>query len=129
VRIDFVRWAELLYNEGMVDVGGRTANSLEAEDLVDKIDARLTGGDFKVRYPYDDTDDEDPLKDGFSPRAAFANDGNFTNDLNDARNPREWVIHTVADSYSDGNTETERRDKFRLALYLISQAPEYLIKK
>ena len=113
----------------MVDTPGRTANSLEAEELVDQIDRRLTGGDYKVRYPYDESDDDDPLKDGFSPRAEFANDGNFNNDLNDGRNPREWVIHTVANSYGDGDTPAERRDKFRLALYLLSQTPENLVKK
>lgn len=129
IRIDIVRWAELFYNEGMVDTPERSASSLEAEDLVDKLDHRLCAGLLKARYPYDETDDEDPLKDGISPRAPFADDGDLLNDLNDGRNPREWIIHAVADSYGDGDTEAERRDKFRLALYLISQSPEFLVKK
>lgn len=129
IRIDFVRWAELLYNEGMVDAGGRTASSLEAEDLIDQLDLRMSAGLLKARYLYDESDDEDPLKDGITPRAPFAGDGDLMNDLNDARNPREWIIHAVADSYGDGDTSAERRDKFRLALYLMSQCPEFLVKK
>ncbi|MGB6222134.1 DUF1800 family protein [Haloferula sp.] len=129
IRIDFERWAEMLYAEGMVDAEGRSASSLEAEDLIDKLDHRMTAGLLKARYPYDESDDEDPEKDGISPRAPFADDGDLMNDLNDARNPREWIIHAVADSYGDGDTPAERRDKFRLALYLMSQCPEFLVKK
>jgi len=129
IRIDFERWAELFYTDGLVDAGGRTASSLEAEAMVDEIDRRMTAGLLKLKYPYDESDDEDPSKDGITDRAPNAGDGDLENDLNDGRNPREWIIHAVADSYGDGDTEAERRDKFRLALYLISQSPEFLVKK
>ena len=90
---------------------------------------RLNGGTFKLKYPFDESDDEDPTKDGFSPRNPLHGDGDPNNDL-DARNPREWIIHTLTDSYGDGTANPDtRRNKFRAALYLMSISPEYMVKK
>ncbi|MEM0895651.1 MAG: DUF1800 family protein [Verrucomicrobiota bacterium] len=136
VRIDFVSWGEFVFSQApfvannIPASGGRSSASLEAEAVLDFIDHRLTGGAFKEKYPYDENDDDDPLKDGFSPREPNANDGNFNNDGTDGRNPREWIIHALVDAYGDAtNVPNDRRDYFRLALYLFSQTPEFLVKK
>lgn len=135
VRIDFQKWADLIYSQApfvgnnIPDSGGRTGESLEDEALVDFIDKRLLAGRFKANHPFDTSDDEDPTRDGFSPRDPLHGDGNLTND-NDARNPREWIIHTLTDSFGDGSTSADNRmNKFRTALYLISLSPEYQVKK
>jgi len=135
VRIDFQRWANLIYSQApftgnnIPGSGGRTSASLEDEALVDFLDKRLMAGQFKANYPFDTSDDEDPTLDGFSPRDPLHGDGNLTNDL-DARNPREWIIHTMTNSFGDGtSSETNRINKFRTALYLMTITPEYQVKK
>lgn len=135
VRIDFRRWADLIYSlppftdNDIADSGGRTGESLEDEALVDFIDKRLMAGRFKAMHPFDESDDEDPARDGFSTRNPLHGDGDLTNDL-DARNPREWIIHTLTDSFGDGTDDPNNRiNKFRTALYLMTVSPEYQVKK
>ncbi|MEM9016367.1 MAG: hypothetical protein AAGC68_05090, partial [Verrucomicrobiota bacterium] len=135
VRIDFQRWANEIYgqapfvNNNIAGAGGRSGESLEDEALVDFIDRRLMAGQFKAKYPFDSSDDEDLTADGFSPRNPDHGDGDFTNDL-DARNPREWIIHTLTNTWGDGSSSASNRmNKFRTALYLMSITPEYQVKK
>ncbi|MDF1862620.1 MAG: DUF1800 family protein, partial [Verrucomicrobiales bacterium] len=135
IRIDFQSWADLIYSQApfvannIPASGGRSSASLEDEAMVDFIDKRLMAGRFKAVYPFDASDDEDPTRDGFSPRNPLHNDGDLTNDL-DGRNPREWIIHTMTDSFGDGSdSEVNRMNKFRTALYLMTITPEYQVKK
>jgi uncharacterized protein (DUF1800 family) len=135
IRIDFQQWADEIYSlppfsgNNIADSGGRTGESLEDEALVDFLDRRLMAGQFKAKYPLDESDDEDPSRDGFSPRDPLHGDGDLTNDL-DARNPREWIIHTLTDTFGDGSgSDVDRMDKFRTALYLMTISPEYQVKK
>lgn len=134
VRIPMQKWADLIYDSApfvarnIAGSGGRSGESLEDEALVDFIDRRLTGGRFKARYPFLESDDEDSLMDGNLIRSATYNDGNLTNDK-EKRNPREWIIHTLTDTFGDGSTsDSNRLNKFRTALYLFSQTPEYQIQ-
>jgi hypothetical protein len=135
IRIDFQQWADEIYSlppfsgNNIADSGGRTGESLEDEALVDFLDRRLMAGQFKAKYPLDESDDEDPSRDGFSPRDPLHGDGDLTNDL-DARNPREWIIHTLTDTFGDGSgSDVDRMNKFRTALYLRTISPEYQVKK
>ncbi|MEM0898269.1 MAG: DUF1800 family protein, partial [Verrucomicrobiota bacterium] len=102
IRIDLQEWADSLYpSDNLPDPDGSgplTSENAEDEALVDIIDRYLIGGHFKIRYPLDPSDDEDPARDGtiigdpatpISPREANALDGDFNNDL-EFRNPREW---------------------------------------
>lgn len=135
IRIDFQKWADEIYSlppfsgNNIPGSGGRTGESLEDEALVDFLDRRLMAGQFKDKYPFDESDDEDLARDGFSPRDPLHGDGDFTNDL-DGRNPREWIIHTLTDTFGDGtSSEVNRMNKFRTALYLMTISPEYQVKK
>ncbi|MEM7146442.1 MAG: DUF1800 family protein [Verrucomicrobiota bacterium] len=134
VRINFDTWADIIYasfSENIPASGGRTSESLECEAIVDFIDHRLTGGSFKAAYPYDESNDDSNLTADATenPREPTANDGIVNNDV-DARNPREWIIHGLVDAYNDGTTpDNDRVNQFRLALYLFSQTPEFLVKK
>lgn len=135
IRIDFQAWADYIYSQppfsgnNINGSGGRSSESLEDEALVDFIDRRLMAGQFKQKYPFDPSDDEDPVRDGFSPRNPLHGDGNLNNDL-DARNPREWIIHTLSDTFGDGTSSADNRmNKFRSALYLMTITPEYQVKK
>lgn len=135
IRIDFQKWADEIYSlppfsgNNIPGSGGRSSESLEDEALVDFIDRRLMAGQFRQKYPFDVSDDEDPSRDGFSPRNPLHGDGNLNNDL-DGRNPREWIIHTLTDSFGDGTSSAgNRMNKFRSALYLMTISPEYQVKK
>lgn len=90
----------------------RSAESLADETLIDELDNRLTNGLFKLRYPYDADD-------------------NGVDDVN--KNPREWIIDTITDSYGDPydgtNDSDERFDKLSDALYLLSASPEFQVRK
>ncbi|MFT4901342.1 MAG: hypothetical protein ACI81V_000612 [Lentimonas sp.] len=91
---------------------GRTSESLADEALLDELDKRLTYGFFKLRYPYDPSD----------------------NGLDDMlKNPRECIIDAITngydEAYNDTNDESDRLNKFADALYLLTFSPEYQIKK
>ena len=96
----------------------RTSESLADEALVDELDKRLTNGLFKIRYPYDSSDNDDPAQSG-------------ADDL--LKNPREIIIDMITDSYNDPydglEDQEDRLQKFSDALYLLTISPEYQIKK
>lgn len=96
----------------------RSSESLADEMLLDELDKRLTCGFFKLRYPYDRSDDDDPTVAG-------------VDDL--LKNPRELIIDAITYGYSDpydGNDDNQNRiDKLEDALYLLTLSPEYQIKK
>ncbi|MGJ8672506.1 DUF1800 family protein [Rubritalea sp.] len=97
---------------------GRSSESLADEALLDALDLRLTNGLFKIRYPYDSSDDDDPNIHG----------------LDDwLKNPRELIIDAITNGYGDpydsSNDESERLNKLSDALYLLTFTPEYQIKK
>ena len=97
---------------------GRSSESLADEALLDALDQRLTCGFFKLRYPYDPGDDDDPAVAGVD---------------NLLKNPREWIIDAISAGYGDpydGNDDADnRRGKLIDALYLLTFSPEYQIKK
>ncbi|HAV12510.1 MAG TPA: hypothetical protein DCX06_03285, partial [Opitutae bacterium] len=78
----------------------------------------LTNGLFKLRYPYDISDNDDPTIHGLD-------------DLN--KNPRELIIDSVhgvyGDPYDGTNDEANRIDKLEGMLYLLTFSPEYQVKK
>ena len=96
----------------------RSSESLADEALLDALDRRLTCGWFKLRYPYDRSDDDDPDVAG-------------EDDL--LKNPRELIIDAITAGYSDpynGDSDNQNRiDKLEDALYLLTLSPEYQIKK
>ena len=95
----------------------RTSESLADEMLVDEIDKRLTLGYLKTKYPYDPSDDDDPNVPG-------------VDDL--LKNPRELIIDALTahnNPFSGNNDDSDRRNKFQDALYLIIYSPEFQIKK
>ncbi|MFC5049569.1 DUF1800 family protein [Rubritalea spongiae] len=97
---------------------GRSSESLADEALLDALDLRLTNGLFKMRYPYDPSDDDDPNIHG----------------LDDwLKNPRELIIDAITNAYGDpydtSNDESDRLNKLSDALYLLTFSPEYQIKK
>ncbi|CAA6676700.1 MULTISPECIES: DUF1800 family protein [unclassified Lentimonas] len=97
---------------------GRSSESLADEALVDELDRRLTYGFFKLRYPYDTSDNDDP---------------NIYGVDETLKNPRELIIDAITNGYGDpfdgSNDETDRLYKFADALYLLTFSPEYQIKK
>jgi len=100
-------------------INGRTGESLADEALVDELDRRLTNGMFKMRYPYDPSDDDDPNVVGFD-------------DL--LKNPREIIIDALTAGYdtpydNDGRDDDDRLGKFSDALYLLTISPEFQIRK
>ncbi|MGC6424306.1 MAG: DUF1800 family protein [Lentimonas sp.] len=100
------------------DIHGRTSESIADEALLDALDLRLTNGLFKMRYPYDPTDDDDPHSPGID-------------DL--LKNPRELIIDSVHGTYGnpfDGIRDAQtRRNKLQDLLFLLSVSPEYQVKK
>lgn len=95
----------------------RTSESLADEILVDALDRRLTLGHFKLRYPYDASDDDDPNTPG-------------VDDL--LKNPRELIIDAISahgNPFGGTNDEADRINKLSDALYLLTFSPEYQIKK
>ncbi|MGB6222394.1 DUF1800 family protein [Haloferula sp.] len=98
--------------------GGRTSESLADEALLDALDKRLTNGLFKLRYPYDATDNDDPSIAG-------------ADDL--LKNPRELIIDAITAGYNNANDgssdSSDRLNKFKDALYLLSLTSEYQIRK
>ena len=138
VRIPFDHWADLIYasapfvGNNIPSAGGRTSDNLECEAILDFLDLRLTGGRLKAAWPvYDPSDDDsDPLTDWTgNPNDSTSGDGDPANDV-DARTPREWIIWAIDDSFGDGSTNQNNRvNKFRTALYLFSQTPEFQVKK
>ncbi len=96
----------------------RSSESLADEALLDELDKRLTCGWFKMRYPYDRSDDDDPTVAG-------------ADDL--LKNPRELIIDAITYGYSDpydgDNDDQNRIDKLEDAIYLLTFSPEYQIKK
>lgn len=97
---------------------GRSSESFADEALLDELDRRLTNGLFKLRYPYDTSDNDDPTVHGLD-------------DLN--KNPRELIIDSVhgvyGDPYDGSNDEANRIDKLENILYLLTFTPEYQVKK
>lgn len=97
---------------------GRSSESLADESLLDELDLRLTNGLFKLRYPYDTSDNDDPSVHGLD-------------DL--LKNPRELIIDSVHGVYGDpydGNDDDQNRiDKLETMLYLLTFSPEYQVKK
>ena len=75
-------------------------------------DRRLTYGFFKLRYPYDTSDNDDP---------------NIYGVDDTLKNPRELIIDAITNGYSnafDGsNDESDRLNKFADALYLLTFHP------
>jgi|GEM_PF-533650 len=97
---------------------GRSSESFADEALVDELDKRLTNGLFKMRYPYDASDNDDPNVHG----------------LDDfLKNPRELIIDAITlgygDPYDGSSDDANRRDKLEDALYLLTFTPEYQVKK
>lgn len=96
----------------------RSGESLADEAMLDELDKRLTYGLFKMRYPYNPADDDDPAVPG-------------VDDL--LKNPRELIIDSIHDVYGDpfngSGDEATRRDKLENILFLLSFTPEYQIKK
>lgn len=86
----------------------RTSESLADESLMDAVDLRLTNGLFKIRYPYDKTD-------------------------NSPDNPREIIIDHITASYNDpydGDDDAgDRLYKIKDVIYLLTASPEYQIRK
>jgi uncharacterized protein (DUF1800 family) len=97
---------------------GRSSESFADEALLDALDRRLTNGLFKLRYPYDTSDNDDPTVHGLD-------------DL--LKNPREIIIDSVhgvyGDPYDGNNDEQNRIDKLETMLYLLTFSPEYQVKK
>ncbi len=119
VRIDIQSWADTLYPATEpTATGSRTSESLADEALFDAMDEKLTLGRFKEQYPYDPSDDDDPSEPG-------------VDDL--LKNPREVIIDYITlaygDPYNGNNDDSDRRNKFRFALYLMAVSPEYMVKK
>ncbi|MDP4643540.1 MAG: DUF1800 family protein [Opitutales bacterium] len=96
----------------------RSPESLADEAILDELDKRLTNGIFKIKYPYDPNDDDDPSIAG-------------VDDL--LKNPRELIIDSITGAYGDpfngSNDDADRRDKLENILFLITFTPEYQIKK
>lgn len=96
----------------------RSGMSVADEALLDALDLRLTNGLFKLRYPYDPTDNDDPNVPGVDERL---------------RNPREIIIDAITDAYGDAfdgiDDGSDRLNKFSDALYLLTLSPEYQIRK
>ena len=101
-----------------VAAGGRSSESLADEALLDALDKRLTNGLLKLRYPYDSADNDDPAVAG-------------VDDL--LKNPRELIIDTITDSYDDAHDgssdSSDRLNKLKDALYLLTLTSEYQIRK
>ncbi|MEM6543769.1 MAG: DUF1800 family protein [Pseudomonadota bacterium] len=97
---------------------GRSSESIADEALLDELDLRLTNGLFKMRYPYDVSDNDDPNVHGIDERL---------------KNPREMIIDAITNAYGDpyngSNDSSDRLNKFQDALYLLTFSPEYQIKK
>ncbi|MEM8866790.1 MAG: DUF1800 family protein [Verrucomicrobiota bacterium] len=97
---------------------GRSSESIADEALLDALDQRLTNGLFKLRYPYDSSNNDDPAVHGVDELL---------------KNPREMIIDAITNAYGDpydsNNDESDRLKKFADALYLLTFAPEYQIKK
>lgn len=96
----------------------RSPESLADEAMLDELDKRLTNGLFKIKYPYDPSDDDDPNIAG-------------VDDM--LKNPRELIIDSIAGVYGDpfnGSDDDEnRRDKLENILFLLTFTPEYQIQK
>ena len=97
---------------------GRSSESIADEALLDELDLRLTNGLFKMRYPYDTSDNDDPNVYGVDELL---------------KNPREMIIDAITNAYGDpydgSNDDSDRLNKFADALYLLTFSPEYQIKK
>lgn len=97
---------------------GRSSESIADEALLDELDRRLTNGLFKMRYPYDRSDNDDPNIHGVD---------------DSLKNPREMIIDAITAAYGDpyngSNDESDRLSKLSDALYLLTFTPEYQIKK
>lgn len=100
------------------DPHGRSSESLADEAMLDELDKRLTNGLFKLRYPYNPTDDDDPNSPALD---------------DDLKNPRELIIDSIHNVYGDpfdnNNDEANRRDKLENILFLLTFSPEYQVKK
>lgn len=96
----------------------RSPESLADEAMLDELDKRLTNGLFKMKYPYDPSDDDDPNVVG-------------VDDL--LKNPRELIIDSITGAYGDpfngSSDDANRRDKLENILFLLTFTPEYQIKK
>lgn len=129
-RVSVVDWGE-----NIITWGPTIASELaDITALVDAIDLRLMDGRFKVKYPYNPADNEDPALDGINPRRDTYGDLNFNND-GELMNPREAIIDGLVSMTSNPYSATAltaqnaKRDLFRFALYLMTATPEYLVFK
>ena len=97
---------------------GRSSESIADEALLDELDLRLTNGLFKMRYPYDRSDNDDPTVHGLDELL---------------KNPREMIIDAITNAYGNpydaSDDASDRLNKFADALYLLTYSPEYQIKK
>ncbi|MEN8862392.1 MAG: DUF1800 family protein [Lentimonas sp.] len=105
-------------SESRMTSSARSSESIADEVMLDALDMRLTSGLFKLRFPYDPSNDDDPSVSG-------------VDDL--LKNPRELIIDAMTNAYGDpydGSGDSgDRLNKFADALYLLTFAAEYQIRK
>ncbi|MEM0897516.1 MAG: DUF1800 family protein [Verrucomicrobiota bacterium] len=111
-------WAWIYRYDNYPVIPGNDLNDEQDKvlQLIDDFDTLLFAGRYKLLYPIKAIDDGTSVQ-----------QGNLTHFPN--RNPRETLLHYIADTYDDTANKTGQWNKVRAALYMMTTSPEFLIQK
>ncbi len=116
VIVDYWAWINRYENYPDIPDNGLDTERDQVLQLIDDLDTLLFAGRYQLIYPIDASDDGTSIMQG-----ALTH---FPN-----RNPRETLLHYIADTYNDNASKTNQWAKIRAALYMMTVSPEYLIQK
>ncbi|MEM9281385.1 MAG: DUF1800 family protein [Verrucomicrobiota bacterium] len=116
VIVDYWAWIYRYENYPDIPDNGLNTEQDKVLQLIDDLDALLLAGRYKLLYPVDTTNDGTPVT-----------QGGLTHYPN--RNPRETILHYIADTYNDNASMSNQWNKVRAALYMMTTTPEFLIQK
>ncbi len=114
--VDYWAWINRYDNYPDIPGNGLNTERDKVLQLIDDLDALLCAGRYKLLYPIDASDDGTAVTQGALQH--------FPN-----RNPRETLLHYIADTYNDSANKTGQWAKVRAALYVLAASPEFLVQK
>ncbi|MEM9481119.1 MAG: DUF1800 family protein [Verrucomicrobiota bacterium] len=116
VIMNYWAWIYRYENYPTIPDNGLNDEQDKVLQLIDDLDAVLFAGRYKLLYPINASDDGTSVQ-----------QGNLTHFPN--RNPRETLLHYIADTYNDNASMSNQWNKVRAALYIMVSSPEFLIQK